>query len=273
MADTKRRLKIFLTLFLVLTLLGTLGFMKLQNLSFAEAIYYNIVTMSTVGYGDIHPTTPQGQLFAVFLIMMGGATFLGVIANATELLMVKRETTTRMKKVNMVLGTFFSEIGYRLIDLFSQQDKNLAVLRPTLLMDMEWGKKEFKNAKNALTTHAYDLSVDPNQLNGFCDFLMGKRQFLIDLLENPVLIENEGFSETLLALFHLMDELNSRENFESLPESDIQHLSGDFNRAYKRLALQWLDYLEHLKEQYAYLFSLAARKNPFNPDANPIVLN
>ncbi len=153
----------------------------------AEAIYYNIVTMSTVGYGDIHPKTPQGQLFAVFLIMMGGATFLGVIANATELLMVKRETTTRMKKVNMVLGTFFSE--------------------------------------------------------------------------------------TLLALFHLMDELNSRENFESLPESDIRHLSGDFNRAYKRLALQWLDYLEHLKEQYAYLFSLAARKNPFNPDANPVILD
>ncbi len=141
--------------------------MKLQNLYFPEAIYYNIVTMSTVGYGDIHPTSPEGQLFAVFLIMMGGATFLGVIANATELLMVKRETTTRMRKVNMVLGTFFSEIGYRLIDLFSQQDKNLAFLRPNLLMDMDWGKKEFKNAKNALTTHAYDLSVDPCQLRGF----------------------------------------------------------------------------------------------------------
>ena len=55
--------------------------------------------------------------------------------------MVKRETTTRMKKVNMVLGTFFSEIGYGLIDRFSHQDKNIAVLRPMLLMDMKWGKK------------------------------------------------------------------------------------------------------------------------------------
>ena len=72
MTDTIRRLKIFLILFVLLTLLGTLGFMKLLDLSFAEAIYYNIVTMSTVGYGDIHPKTPQGQLFAVFLIMMGG---------------------------------------------------------------------------------------------------------------------------------------------------------------------------------------------------------
>ncbi len=272
MTDTKRRLKIFLSLFLLLTLFGSLGFMALENLTFAEALYYNIVTMSTVGYGDIHPTSNEGRLFAVFLITMGGATFLGVIANATELIMVRRETKTRMRKVNMVLGTFFSEIGYRLIDLFSQLDKNLALLRPTLLLDMEWGKKEFKAAQNALATHAYDLSVDPCRLKEFCDFLMTKRNFLIDLIENPVLIENEGFSEALLALFHLMDELNSREDLESLPGSDIKHLSGDFNRSYKRLAIQWLDYLEHLKEQYPYLFSLAARKNPFNPNASPIVL-
>ncbi len=51
---------------------------------------------------------------------------------------------------------------------------------------------------------------------------MAKRNFLIDLIENPVLIENEEFSEALLALFHLMDELNSREDLESLPGSDIK---------------------------------------------------
>jgi len=272
MADSKRRLKIFLVLFILLTLLGSLGFMKLENISFTQAFYYNIVTMSTVGYGDIHPTSPQSQLFAVFLIIMGGTTFLGVIANATELLMVKRETKTRMRKVNMVLGTFFSEIGYQLIDRFSQQDKNIDLLRPFLVMDMDWGKKEFKNAHNALATHPYNLSVDLCRLKEFCEFLMSKRNFLIDLIENPVLIENEGFSETLLALFHLMDELNARPELESLPGADLKHLSGDFNRAYQRLAIQWLDYLEHLKEQYPYLFSLAARKNPFNPDASILVL-
>lgn len=272
MADIKRRLKIFLALFILLTLLGSLVFMKLENISFAQAFYYNIVTMSTVGYGDIHPTSPQSQLFAVFLIMMGGTTFLGVIANATELLMVKRETKTRMRKVNMVMGTFFSEIGYQLIDHFSQQDKNINQLQPFLLMDMGWEKNEFNNARNALASHPYNLSVDSFRLKKICNFLMSNRHFLIDLIENPVLIENEGFSETLLALFHLMDELNARPNLEGLPESDIRHLSGDFNRTYKRLAIQWLDYLEHLKEHYPYLFSLAARKNPFNPDASILVL-
>jgi hypothetical protein len=86
----------------------------------------------------------------------------------------------------------------------------------------------------------------------------------------------KSISSTWQFLFNKNDQtpdMKLREILENLPESDIRHLSGDFNRAYKRLAIQWLDYLEHLKEQYAYLFSLAARKNPFNPEANPIVLN
>ena len=36
---------------------------------------------------------------------------------------------------------------------------------------------------------------------------MDNRRFLIDLIENPVLIEHEDFSDLLLAVFHLMDEL------------------------------------------------------------------
>jgi hypothetical protein len=48
MRAVRRRLQIFLALFLVVMASGTFGFMTLENLSFSEALYYNIVTMSTV---------------------------------------------------------------------------------------------------------------------------------------------------------------------------------------------------------------------------------
>jgi hypothetical protein len=89
MKEVRRRLQIFLALFLLVTAIGTVGFMMLENLSFVDAFYYNIVTMSTVGYGDIHPTNPASRMFAVLLIVMGGATFLGVIANATQMLILR----------------------------------------------------------------------------------------------------------------------------------------------------------------------------------------
>lgn len=271
MIELKRRLKIFLSLFILLTFSGTVGFMVLENLTPAEAFYYNIVTMSTVGYGDIHPTTSASRMFAILIIILGGATFLGVVANATELLIVRRESHTRQRKVNMVLGTFFSEIGYHLIAFFSGLDRNIDHLRQDTMLDMAWTRKNFTTAKKALAGHKFAIAVTPAILSESHEFLMGKRGFLIDLIENPVLVEHEKFSDVLLALFHLMDELNSRGQFATLPRADITHIEGDFNRAYKRLTLQWIDYLEHLKAHYPYLFSLAARQNPFNPDATAVI--
>ncbi len=65
--------------------------MRLENLSLIDAFYYNIVTMSTVGYGDIHPTQVSTRLLAVFIIILGGGTFIGFIANATEMLLMQRD--------------------------------------------------------------------------------------------------------------------------------------------------------------------------------------
>ena len=75
MIEVQRRLQIFSALFLLVATIGTIGFMNLENLSLSKAFYYNIVTMSTVGYGDIHPTNPASRIFAIFLVFMGGLPF------------------------------------------------------------------------------------------------------------------------------------------------------------------------------------------------------
>jgi voltage-gated potassium channel len=272
MEAVQRRLQIFLALFLLVATIGTLGFMHLENLSFAEAFYYNIVTMSTVGYGDIHPTSQASRMFAILLIVMGGATFLGVIANATELLLVKRDTQSRMRKVNMVLGFFFSEVGDWLLALLLDCDDSIDTIRVHLLVKVQWKHDDFTKKLKILKNHDFKINIDKADLPPIHSFLNSKRTLLVSLLENPVLIENESFSEALLAVFHLADELGCRQSFDNLPETDLNHLTGDMNRAYQRLVEQWLFYLQHLKGQYPYLFSLAIRKNPFDPDADPVVV-
>lgn len=272
MSKVKQKLKVFLGLFLLVTAMGTFAFMQLENLSFSEALYYNIVTMSTVGYGDIHPSSSLSRMFAVFLIVAGGGAFLGVIANATELVILKRDTQNRMRKINMVLGVFFSEVGNKLLRLFSQNDPAIGDARDNFLVAPKWTVEQFSSARKAIAT--LQLKVDTRRMDlGRLDvFLKSKRDFLVGLLENPVLVEHEGFSEALLAVFHLQDELCSRESFDGLPDTDRLHIAGDMNRVYRQLVDQWLVYLEHLKIQYPYIFSLAVRKNPFDPNASPIVL-
>jgi hypothetical protein len=272
MEAVHRRLQIFLALFLLVVTVGTTGFMYLEDLSFAEAFYYNIVTMSTVGYGDIHPTNPASRMFAILLIVMGGTTFLGVIANGTEMILVKREARSRMRKVNMVLGVFFSEVGDSLLAMISGCDESIDGIRGHLLVRAQWKHEDFAGTLKKLKNHRFRINIAHADLHSMHDFLNSKRNLMVSLLENPVLIEQESFSEALLAVFHLTDELDSRQSFENLPETDLKHLSGDMNRAYKRLIEQWLIYLDHLKGQYPYLFSLAIRKNPFDPDASTVVV-
>ena len=91
---------------------------------------------------------------------------------------------------------------------------------------------------------------------------------MLGLLENPNLLEHESFTNLLWAVFHLTEELIHRRRLKGLPDSDYKHLSGDIKRIYHLLIAEWLEYMEHLKNDYPYLFSLAMRMNPFDANAS-----
>jgi len=267
----RRRLQLFLALLAMITVIGTAGFMALEDLSLPEALYFNLVTMSTVGYGDIHPTSNPSRLFAILLIVLGGGTFIGVIANATEMLILRREQQHWLRKINMVRGIFFTEVGYSLLRLLASYDRDIEKTRNSFIVKPDWAERHFSIAQKALKEHIFDVEVECVDVEPLSDLLGNKQNFITRLLENPALIEQEEFTELLLAVFHLADELGSRHELTNLPRSDIDHLVGDINRVYGLLIDQWFVYLKHVKEQYPYLYSLAVRKNPFDKDATPVV--
>ena len=107
-----------------------------------------------------------------------------------------------------------------------------------------------------------------NNLSQLQKFIVDKRAFLLRLLENPNLLEHQSFTELLWAVFHLAEELSHRKDVTNLPDRDYEHLGGDIKRAYQLLIREWLAHMEHLKNDYPYLFSLAMRTNPFDPEAS-----
>lgn len=183
-----------------------------------------------------------------------------------------REKQVLLEKLNMVIGTFFSEMGTELLKEISKYDLNTAKIRETLIMNSEWSDDDFLDAAEKIKDYDGDLNiccddVSVKFLESLKEYLNNKRDFLLRLLENPNLLEHERFTELLRAVFHLTEELNKRNDLKRLPNSDYLHLKGDIDRVHGLLILEWLHYMEHLMDNYPYLFSLALRVNPFDPDA------
>jgi len=56
---------------LALVLAGTIAFRILEGWTWIEAFYFSVVTLSTVGYGDLHPTSDATRLFTALFILAG----------------------------------------------------------------------------------------------------------------------------------------------------------------------------------------------------------
>ncbi|MGA3097353.1 MAG: potassium channel protein [Bryobacteraceae bacterium] len=80
----KRRL-LFITLAIVVTLaIGTVGFTLIDGYPPFDAFYMTLITMTTVGYAEIHPLSHAGRVFNSFLIMFGVTTIFIAVGAMTQ---------------------------------------------------------------------------------------------------------------------------------------------------------------------------------------------
>jgi len=186
-------------------------------------------------------------------------------------LLGEREKRARLEKLNMVIGAFFSSVGTRLLTYFSDFDPELDRIREHLVVTDDWSEQEFLSVSQRLKNYDYKIDIHRVDLEELRSFLVEKRDLLLRLLENPTLLEHESFTELLRAVFHLSDELESRDDVKGLPDTDYEHLANDTRRAYVLLVREWVDYVKYLKNNYPYLFSLSMRMNPFDLEASPLV--
>jgi hypothetical protein len=211
----------------------------------------------------------------ILLYLVGDTAFVFIeilfVTLIIDGLLQSREKKARLKKLFMVIGVFFSEVGARLLVILSDCDPGLGELQKGWSSGVLKDEQKFMKIQNCLKTHDFGIQAKKVEWEGLKEFLAGKRDFLLRLLENPNLLEHETFTDVLWAVFHLTEELSVRESLQGLPESDFNHLTVDIKRIYGRLALQWLDYMAHLKASYPYLFSLALRMNPFDRSASPVI--
>jgi len=79
------RLPFILTILIML--MGTIGYMAIDDFPLMDAIYQTGITFTTVGYGEIHPISDLGRIFTITLIILGFVVFsiaVGIIAEVVK---------------------------------------------------------------------------------------------------------------------------------------------------------------------------------------------
>lgn len=95
--------KIYKILFLatLILVIGTLGYMLLSHYSFVDALYMTVITVTTVGFGEVHPFSPEDKIFTIFLILTSITIFGYAVSAFSEYL---------------VSGQFFEHFKHRRVE-------------------------------------------------------------------------------------------------------------------------------------------------------------
>ncbi len=86
--EEKRKLKFILYAFALLLIVGVIGYMFLLKVDFIDALYMTVITISTVGFGEVGTTSNWSEVFSIIMIFVGvgivGYAFTTVVAMFVE---------------------------------------------------------------------------------------------------------------------------------------------------------------------------------------------
>ena len=199
-----------------------------------------------------------------------------LVAFLLDEIIEKKEKESMLEKLDMLMSTFFSEVGNELISQLSTVNKYKANTE-NLKSIKDWDEKDFDNKLAELKSSTVDFSAQvaledrEEFLENLRTLLVSKREFIINLINNPNLLEKDEFTGLINAILHLDEELEHRKDLALVNDADFGHLNGDMQRVYDKLIHEWVYYLKYLYKHYPYMIALIIRTNPFDESAEVYV--
>lgn len=135
--EDKRKLKFIFVVFALLLIFGTLGYMILLKVSLVDALYMTVITISTVGFGEVGTTSELSELFSIIMIFLGvgvvGYAFTTVEAILVEGRLVDLWKGSKMDKKISALDEHYiicgsGELADVIIDKFIKEGLDFLVI-------------------------------------------------------------------------------------------------------------------------------------------------
>ena len=125
-------------LFLLATLVyGTVGYMVVEDWSFVDAVYMVLMTLTTVGFGEVRPLDQTGRLITISVMIMGvgGALItlsLAATAVADELVGQRGRRKRMERKIGSIKDHFivcaYGRVGHAVVNQLTDEDAEFVVV-------------------------------------------------------------------------------------------------------------------------------------------------
>ncbi len=122
---------------IILPILGTFGYWRIEGWSVFDSFYMSVITLSTVGFQEVHPLSDAGRLFTIVLLISGLGIFLYCVSLFGQIIVSeefkkffggRRMMTTINKLEGHYIICGLGRMGEKLCDRLSKQEQPFVII-------------------------------------------------------------------------------------------------------------------------------------------------
>jgi len=145
------RKKLFLSLWLIIFInaFGVIGYMVIEGWNFRDSLFMTVITITTVGYGEVHELTAAGEMFTIVLLIFGVGIILYLLGTTAKLLLegeledlIGRKRLE--KKINELRGHYiicgFGRMGKTIAKELSSRGIDILIIEQNSVPNLEKGE-------------------------------------------------------------------------------------------------------------------------------------
>ena len=148
--STRRRFIIIISALVIIVSIGVIGYEIIEGWSFVDALYMTVITLSTVGYGEVHQLSTAGRIFSIVLIISGVGAMLYTLTTIVQYILEggfgdilgrrrMKEKIASLKRHVILCG--YGKVGHEVARVFESEGTSFIIIE----MDQETVSKAVDN--------------------------------------------------------------------------------------------------------------------------------
>jgi len=131
---SRREILLASTALFVVIAIGSTGYVLIEGWPWMDGLFMTFITLSTIGFGEVHPLSPLGRIFTIFLAITGIGIVTFVAARSAQLLLASERLRERrmMNRIEALTEHYiicgYGRVGQRLADVLREADREFVVI-------------------------------------------------------------------------------------------------------------------------------------------------